>query len=68
MVFYAVWHRLVSILEIINTLKDERVGLLSAKNSAGHTCEYAQHDNPYQLFAFHECKSTKYFWSRKLLA
>ena len=56
------------ILEIIDTLENQGVFLLPAKNDAGHTREYAQHDDSYQCLAFHSPKGTNNFWSSKLLS
>ena len=39
----------------------ERVDGTPRKHSAGHTHEYAQHDDGYPLMAFHDDKSTDKF-------
>ena len=49
------------VLEIIDTLQDQGVFFLPAKNDAGHTCEYAQHDIDYQRLAIHSPKGTNNF-------
>jgi hypothetical protein len=53
---------------VIDTKKDQRVFFLPGKKTAGHTCEYAQHDQVYQRFAFHSPKGTNIFGAAKILA
>jgi len=53
---------------VIDTGKDQGVFFLPGEKTAGHTCEYAQHDQVYQCFAFHSPKGTNIFGAAKILA
>jgi hypothetical protein len=53
---------------VIDTGKDQGVFSIPGKKTAGHTCEYAQHDQVYQRFAFHSPKGTNIFGAAKILA
>jgi hypothetical protein len=58
----------VRILISIDALEDQGVFFLLAQNDTGHTCEYAQHNEVYECFAFHRPKITNNIWSDKTLA
>ncbi len=65
-VVYAVNELNVVLVVIVDAIEYQGVFFLLGKNSAGHTCEYAQRDIDYQLSAFHECKSTEKICSYKI--
>ena len=57
MPFNAVRRVCTAIVE--HTLQYERVNDTPRKHNAGHTYEYAQHDDGYPLMAFHDYKITE---------